>query len=87
MKGKKSGRKAIMVLAAAITFFAVFAVTFLFEVSANSETVTEFYSKSSFTTDDESGFSVMTWNIRRITNADGGGYALLKSVPAKWSNS
>lgn len=72
MKGKKSGKKAIMVLAAAITFFAVFAVTFLFEVSANSETVTEFYSKSSFTTDDESGFSVMTWNIRRTTNADRG---------------
>ena len=72
MKGKKSGKKAIMVLAAAITFFAVFAVTFLFEVSANSETVTEFYSKSSFTTDDESGFSVMTRNIRRTTNADRG---------------
>lgn len=72
MKGKKSGRKAIIILAAAITFFAVFAVIFLFEVSANSETVTEFYSKSSFTTDDESGFSVMTWNIRRTTNADRG---------------
>lgn len=72
MKGKKSGRKAIMVLAAAITFFAVFAVTFLFEASVKSETIADFYSKSSFTTDDESGFSVMTWNIRRITNADRG---------------
>lgn len=72
MKGKKSGRKAIMVLAAAITFFAVFAVTFLFEASVKSETIADFYSKSSFTTDDESGFSVMTWNIRRTTNADRG---------------
>ena len=72
MKGKKSGRKAIMVLVAAITFFAVFAVTFLFEASVKSETIADFYSKSSFTTDDESGFSVMTWNIRRTTNADRG---------------
>lgn len=78
MKGKKSGRKAIMVLAAAITFFAVFAVTFLFEASVKSETIADFYSKSSFTTDDESGFSVMTWNIRRTTTADKGNRAFKK---------
>ena len=72
MKGKKFGRKAIIILAAAITFFAVFAVTFLFEASVKSETIADFYSKSSFTIDDESGFSVMTWNIRRTTTADKG---------------
>ena len=46
MKGKKSGRKAIIILAAAITFFAVFAVTFLFEASVKSETIADFIPKA-----------------------------------------
>lgn len=78
MKGKKLGRKAIIILAAAITFFAVFAVTFLFKASVKSETITEFYSKNSFTTDDETGFSVMTWNIRRTTTVDKGNRSFKK---------
>lgn len=72
MKGKKVGRKVMIFIAAAITVFAVFVVIFLFEASVKSETIADFYSKSSFTTDDESGFSVMTWNIRRTTTADKG---------------
>ena len=72
MKSKKFGRRAIIILAAAIIVSAVFAVIFLFEASVKSETITEFYSKNAFTTEDESGFSVMTWNIRRTTAADKG---------------